>query len=672
MDSSHIIRDDRLNLNQTRRFAVGDIVKLKAVPTGDPKKSKFALVEEVRIVNDKKKLFGPCFEKARLSDGPRPKYVDDEPSGVLYRHPETHELCFRKQKLEAFDLHWSRYSGRARESGVAEEEPEWYDAVYREMVDDRTRKDNERREVKMQVGATIEDCEEVSVEKSDSIALDAISEDDYSAKDSEKGVNQSLQQSLKIMQWNQKSLTNRPSSADDEGDSEALKRHAQRTKNLYETIRCQRPAVVVMQEVTRKGEETIKEICDMLNAFNRKLSVKQEKHASSGTRKPIHYGGTKEGNWKWGVSEPVDMRLNDAYDKGREYGSEVYAVIYQESLMGRVQGRFNEDGSEAEVTNKESHVGQVLFKHGFAPISKPSTARAMRSAVVEDEGMHEPVETIHLLDGEDRLTPVNVNMKRVTDVFEKAARIKGGVRGRFLHRPVLFHFPKSNFGPISIVSNHLAASETATSMQNVMEAAYVQHLCTELKAKMDRQVILLGDFNVSQTNNEAMWNSDDEMPGDGDEDEDEVEEDDHPTFSQRALLPIRNDFRAHYLRAFDEKISTNVFPFLGGLTAEPAHNDDIWLPIARNSETDKLTHTHPGTDGRVHSTKLVPVPANILNAWSNEATDYLCVKKGSGGNKKVPRAKITQRLAYMWSDHKPMWARVWCKPDANVDAKASK
>ena len=49
-----------------------------------------------------------------------------------------------------------------------------------------------------------------------------------------------------------------------------------------------------------------------------------------------------------------------------------YAVIYK-SLMGRVQGRFNEDGSEAEVTNKE-HVGQVLFKQ-LRSISKPSTAR---------------------------------------------------------------------------------------------------------------------------------------------------------------------------------------------------------------------------------------------------------------------------------------------------------
>jgi hypothetical protein len=199
-------------------------------------------------------------------------------------------------------------------------------------------------------------------------------------------------------------------------------------------------------------------------------------------------------------------------------------------------------------------------------------------------------------------------------------------------------------------------------MQNVMEAAYVQHLCTELKAK-GLQIILLGDFNVSQTNNEAMWNSDDDMPGG--EDEDDVEEDDeedyHSFFNQRALLqPIRDAFRAQYLRAFDEKISTNVFPFLGALTAEPAHNDDIWLPISRNPEEDKLTHTH--TDGRLHSTKLVPVPANILKAWSNEATYYQCVKKGSSGNTKVPRAKITQRLAYMWSDHKPMWARVWLKP----------
>ena len=53
MDLSHIIHDDRLNLNQTRRFEVGDIVKLRAVPTGDPKKSKFALVEEVRSSSTK-------------------------------------------------------------------------------------------------------------------------------------------------------------------------------------------------------------------------------------------------------------------------------------------------------------------------------------------------------------------------------------------------------------------------------------------------------------------------------------------------------------------------------------------------------------------------------------------------------------------------------------------
>ena len=59
---------------------------------------------------------------------------------------------------------------------------------------------------------------------------------------------------------------------------------------------------------------------------------------------------------------------------------------------------------------------------------------------------------------------------------------------------------------------------------------------------------------------------------------------------------------------------------------------------------------------------MFPVESFPGDAWSNEATDYLCVKKGSGGNKKVPRAKITQRLAYMWSDHKPMWARVWLKP----------
>ena len=45
----------------------------------------------------------------------------------------------------------------------------------------------------------------------------------------------------------------------------------------------------------------------------------------------------------------------------------------------------------------------------------------------------------------------------------------------------------------------------------------------------------------------------------------------------------------------------------------------------------------------------------------NEPLTTFIVKKGSGG-KEVPCAKITQRLAYMWSDPDPMWARVWLKP----------
>ena len=82
MDLSHIIHDDRLNLNQTRRFAVGDIVKLKADTSARDPMSKFAIIERIQLQqvdrNNDVKLFAPCFKKATLSvSGPRPKYVDD-------------------------------------------------------------------------------------------------------------------------------------------------------------------------------------------------------------------------------------------------------------------------------------------------------------------------------------------------------------------------------------------------------------------------------------------------------------------------------------------------------------------------------------------------------------------------------------------------------------------
>lgn len=638
-DGAQIPQMDRLC-----RFEVGDIVKLKVgTSIGNPK-SSYTLIEEV-VINSKGilKLHGPCFEKKRLpTGGPRLKYEDSEPSGILYRDPNTHEFCMRNQKSDSFDLIWSTSSGEAKS--------EWYDAAFHDMTDDRKRKVDKKKNLKEQVGLSKEEDEDADI-----------------SIDDEKGI--------KIMQWNQKTLTSKHA---DEKDFDKEKRHSQRTKNIYETIRSERPAVVVMQEVTRKGEETIADICKKLNNYNVKLSGRG-KNA---------YGGTDETNWAWGVSEPVDKRLMTphAYDKGDEYGSEIYAVIYQKSIMGSVQGRYNDDGTKAKVANEESHVGQVLFKQGFAPPA-PLGGR-LRSVATEDGGRDvEPVETIYFCDSnrgwhaadsdpEPEPVKVSVDIRRVTDVYERAARIKGGVRGRFLHRPALFHFPHSRLGPISILSNHLTASETPVSMQNLMESVYVQHIVTELRAKFGRQIILLGDFNVSQTNNEAMWN-DDELPGivdDGEEGEDGDDDDEDENseegerfltyFDRHALLqPIRDDFRALYHRAFSEEISTNVFPFLGSLTAEPAHNDDIWLPIAagkeRREREDKLTNISP--DGRIHTTKLVSVPANILNAWSKESSVYEVVKRNSGDEKKVPRLRITQRLAYLWSDHKPLCVRVWLK-----------
>lgn len=627
----------------------GDIVKIREETRapGDAK-SHYAVVfgRGPRGTLDKtKEMVGFRFQrkKGEVKNGKR-KYLVDEPSGSSFLYEGDREILVTVHgELQGFrraagmlELIWSSSSDMPK--------PDWYDNVLDQINQDRERKIEEKRKRAIIAGPKSEQSEDevmLGLEEHDDVAIASIK---FERKENSGEISKEIvtNPGIKIMQWNQKALTHKSSDLDEDD-------HKQRIKNLYKTIRDERPAVVVMEEVTRKGRKSVAEICQMLNAYYNK--------AESGFKEKPFNSGVDEENWAYGVSEPVDVRLNDAYDQGREYGSEIYAVIYQKSLMGSAQ-RIFVDGEELD--GADNRVGQVLFKDGFASHNVRRDVR-LRS---EEEADPVPVETIYFRDdGVEHVHEHRVDMKRVTDVFEIAARIRGGVRSRFLHRPVLFHFPHCSLldGPISILANHLAASEIDKSIQNIIECAYVQHLVTELKVKYDRHVVLLGDFNVSQCNNEAMWNEDD-LPGVEDDeeldDENENRSDRLPrAFNQYTLLqPIRTDFQHHYLRAIDEEISTNVYPFLGGLTSMPAHNDDIWLPISPASHENKFTHTSP--DRRIISARVVPVPRNILHSWAGMSAMYKVVKKGSS-NERVPRAKITQRLAYLWSDHKPIWARIW-------------
>lgn len=636
----------------------GDIVKIredKRAP-GDAK-SHYAVVfgrGPRGTLDETKEMIGFRFQrkKGEVKNG-RQKYLADEPSGSSFLYVGDRELLVTVQgELQGFrraagmlELIWSSTSDMPK--------PDWYDNALDQINQDRERKIEEKMKRAIIAGSKSEQSEDevmLGLEENDDVAIASIK---FEQKENSKEISKEIvtNPGIKIMQWNQKALTHKSSDFDGDDDMQHI-------KNLYKTIRDERPAVIVMEEVTRKGKESVAKICEMLNDFNTKLKIANKNKAESGFKEKPFYGGVDEENWAYGVSEPVDVRLNDAYDKGREYGSEIYAVIYQKSLMGRAQ-RIFVDGEELD--GEDNRVGQVLFKDGFAPHNVRRDVR-LRS---EEEADPVPVETIYFRDdGVEHVQKDRVDMKRATDVFEIAARIRGGVRSRFLHRPVLFHFPHCSLldGPISILANHLAASEMDKSMQNIIECAYVQHLATELKVKHARHVVLLGDFNVSQCNNEAMWNEDD-LPGVEDDeeldDEDENGSDRLPrAFNQYTLLqPIRTDFQHHYLRVIDEEISTNVYPFLGGLTAMPAHNDDIWLPISPAShENNKFTHTSP--DRRIISARVVPVPRNVLHSWAGMSDMYKVVKKGSS-SERVPRAKITQRLAYLWSDHKPIWARIW-------------
>ena len=86
------------------------------------------------------------------------------------------------------------------------------------------------------------------------------------------------------------------------------------------------------------------------------------------------------------------------YEKKYEYIEHIH--IYRHSLPLEAEGAVGYALEYGAALFWEFYLSfKVLFKHGFAPISKPSTARALRSAVVEDGEMHQPVETIHLLDG---------------------------------------------------------------------------------------------------------------------------------------------------------------------------------------------------------------------------------------------------------------------------------
>jgi len=329
-------------------------------------------------------------------------------------------------------------------------------------------------------------------------------------------------QKLKLMQWNQKWLT--------EG----------KCKAIIETIHKIDPDIVIMQEIKGiSGENAVKHIKEELNKLNEKKKKNNKR-------------------WEYHVTEKVNKGFTESY--ACLYRSDTVGILLQSKVLFRNGFYFDKDSN--------------IYENEWKLLARNNEIEKKYNELLDEEltlgkvkvNMEKVMEYFKNCKDDCKNSKW---FQRVKDVTE-GSEIVG-----FDYCPVIFTF-EVNGKPFHIIGIHGSTGDkkwppkSKTSIkipeQNIVEMMYLQHFCTEA-VKNGEFTVLLGDFNTQEEANchVGLWDRNWNIPCLV-ENEEEV------------LREVREEFLNRFHRATDASIPTNVYPFLAGQTSYPKHNDDIWIP----------------------------------------------------------------------------------------------
>lgn len=402
-----------------------------------------------------------------------------------------------------------------------------------------------------------------------------------------------------VMQWNQKDLTLLATTAD--GYKESVERSTKVARTIKEFNGNNGPGVCVFQEVRTGGggKRAVEFIVDYLNE------------------------NSYDDSWRYKLSGEVNPQ-------GRR--RELYAVIWRQELMGDLHADPAENGHRIMTDGfYPKHTRRTTPSENGGLSAAPASGAAEEKVPNSDDPPKIAGTTI-------QFAGCTIELATVQQSWVTLDR-DGEVNLYFDRAPVLFSFsPLTSKFDIHILVCHAATGgEFKTPYQNMIEAAFVQSICTQAVVQ-GKYVVLLGDFNTDEEYNKTarMWDAD--VP---------------------FTVQLENDLFASTKQAFLEQfyrgvpsgLPTNLFPFLAGGCATPKHNDDIWLPDV----DEKVRHiTFNGKlDGGVHKGVIHKIPQYVLIAWDVKTRAHFDAL-GNTSFKSASKHTLNRMLSMTWSDHRPI------------------
>ena len=403
-----------------------------------------------------------------------------------------------------------------------------------------------------------------------------------------------------VMQWNQKDLTLLADTAD--GYKESVERSTKVARTIKEFNGNNGPGVCVFEEV-RTGGGGKRALEFIVNYLNK---------------------NSYDDSWRYKLSGEVNPQ-------GRR--RELYAVIWREELMGDLHADPAENGHRIMTDGFYPKHGRRTTPSETGGLSAaPASGAAEEKDATSDDPPKFAGTTIQFAGATIELGTVQESWTTLDG--------NGDVNLYFDRTPVLFSFspPTSKFD-IHIVACHAATGgEFKTPYQNMIEAAFVQSICTQA-VEQGKYVVLLGDFNTDEEYNQTarMWDADVPFTV-------QLENDLFTTTKQA--------FLERYYRGVPSGLPTNLFPFLAGGGATPKHNDDIWLPDV-DDKVRHITLKEGKLDTGVHKGVVHKIPNYVLTEWDKKTRAYF---DGIGNTKFKSASKHTlnRLLSMTWSDHRPI------------------
>mgnify|MGYP001275934343 FL=1 len=340
------------------------------------------------------------------------------------------------------------------------------------------------------------------------------------------------------------------------------------------------------------------------------ICVMQEVNAGGGGEAALNLVVTKLNEKKFHTDRGnvFDAQCSGVVNPMVVRNQEKFGIIWNKRLFG-------------ELHATEEFAGFRLLTEGLDPVDGKRVSIEEKDYIVQ-------------------LGKASINLNRARDTW-KQIRIDGKINEmvpQFDRMPVLFSFTPPGFGKdLHLLVSHSSIKEH----QNIVETVFLQEICAQAAAQGE-YVILLGDFNVDEADVNRLWDTQEDL-------NEANEELDHGLDETALLSDTKTSFLQHYYRAVNKAHPTNTYPFMSGLTAEPAHNDDIWLP----KMTDPFHMDAPS--GNRQPGKVVRIPKEILEQWDKTTQTYFDAIGGlHAEKKKVSRNKLNGLLARSWSDHRPL------------------